>query len=947
MTKANESRENQRFAPNALRHAIVAAMASSAAVGAAGAAHAQAQQQRAQIAELVVTATKRQASMQTIPVSVSALSDEAMDNQRVKDFADYVKLLPNVSIQGTGPGQNEIYIRGAATEQSVLSISTTQGSAPPVALYVDEQPVSFGGRNLDVYTTDMRRIEVLPGPQGTLFGVSSQAGTVRLITNKPVPNVFEAGVDASISSTRGGEMSNSVEGYMNLPLTDKLAFRVAAFTDNQGGWIDNIPNDPDNGGYSPSIEVINRNDITGAPVNPATPFEAADNSQFVEEDFNDATYGGARFGVAYFEDDWDLLVQHTQQSLETDGVFSYDPNLSGESSTNRFNPDSNRDEFGLTTWTLNARLEQLDVVYTGGFLDREVDTAIDYTGYTNGGGYQVYYLCNGSRAFGADQTAEDVPADGACFDPDKIYQEDTDSTRFTHELRVSTPEANRWRLLGGVFYDKEETETVSAFELASTPTVDTDGNVIPGTGAFQPLRQVGNVTPGANAGGQAFGPRISFVNDFTRETEQMAVFGQAEFDLTPEVTASLSARWYDIDFSYQGSTNSSFGCKFNPSFFPDDTTFFADGFCDGSAFDNDVTARLRALGSQDPAELAEVFGGQAGADAVLADIEAGNLDVSDLKSNGEIEETDVILRASLNWQATDEIMLFSAYSEGFRPPMANRNAGRAANSSVGVFDGYRVPAVAKTDTLENYEIGMKSDLLDRTLRFNATAYYSEITDLQTSRFDPSNVAFLVFLENVGDAEIWGFDAEFSWLPTPNLNIGGAISLLDTEITELNPQLQGVAVPEGSELPFAPEFSGSVRARYDFDVQALGGRGYVSGNLRYTGESKSGITGNAFFVEDTAQLLYGRGSGLKIESEGGEFVGGGGTVFDSGRYVHEDYVLVDVAVGVEVNDWRAELFVDNLTDKRADLNINTLEFTPKVVTNRPRTVGLRFTYDVSR
>jgi iron complex outermembrane recepter protein len=539
-----------------------------------------------------------------------------------------------------------------------------------------------------------------------------------------------------------------------------------------------------------------------------------------------------------------------------------------------------------------------------------------------------------------------VPADGACFDPDKIYQEETNSTRFTHELRVSTPADNRWRLLGGVFYDKEKTETVSAFELASTPSIDTDGNVLPGTGAMQPLGLVGNVTSGANAGGRRFGPRISFVNDFTRETEQVAVFGQAEFDLTPEVTASLSARWYDLDFAFTGSTNSSFGCKFNPSFFPDDTTFLPDGACDGSAFDNDVTARLRALGTGTPEALEEFFGA-AGAAAVLADIESGALDVSDLQSNGEVNESDVILRASLNWQATDEVMLFSAYSEGFRPPMANRNAARAANSSEGVFDGYRVPPVAKTDTLENYEIGIKSDLLDRTLRLNATAYYSEIKDLQTSRFDPSNVAFLVFLENVGDAEIWGFDAEFSWLPTPNLTLGGALSLLDTEITDLNPQLQGVAVPEGSELPFAPEFSGNLRARYDFEVPALGGRGYVSGNISYTGESKSGITGNAYFIEDTSQLLYGRGTGLKISSEGGDFVGGGGTVFDSGRYVQEDYVTVDAAVGVQVDDWRAELFIDNLTNERAQLNINTLEFTPKVVTNRPRTVGLRFSYDVGR
>ncbi|MFW6092858.1 MAG: TonB-dependent receptor [Pseudomonadota bacterium] len=922
------------FKRNKLRSAIITAMASSAAAGSA----------HAELEELVVTATKRQASMQTVPVSVNALQEDALDDYRVQDFGDYVQMLPNVNIQGTGPGQNEVYIRGAATEQSVLSISTTQGSAPAVAFYQDEQPVSFGGRNLDVYATDLERIEVLPGPQGTLFGVSSQAGTVRLITNKPRVGEFEAGFDASASSTKGGEMSHSTEAYLNLPLADNLAFRLAAFNDHQGGWIDNVPNDPDNGGYSPSIEVINRNDITAAPVNPNTPFEAADNSQFVEDDFNDATYAGARFGVAYYADNWDLLVQHTQQTLDSEGVFSYDPNLGDEDEVNRFNPDWNQDEFGLTTWTLNARLAQLDVVYTGGFLDRDVDSAIDYTGYTNGGGYQVYYLCTGTRDF-AGNGAESVPADGACYDPDKLYQEETDSTRFTQELRVTTPEQNRWRLLGGLFYDIEETETVSAFELASTPDVDVNGDPIPNSGAFQPLAQVGNVAEGANAGGEMFGPRISFVNDFTRETEQFAVFGEAQFDITPDITAAVSARWYDLEFAFEGTTNSSFGCKFaEPGFFPE-TNYLPEG-CDGAAFDNDVSARLEALGTATP-EALEAYFGLAEANAVLADIGSGNLDVSDLNSDGKVEESDVIVRASLDWQLNDEVMLFSAYSEGFRPPMANRNAGRAANSTSGPYANYRVPPVAVTDTLENYELGAKMDLLDRTLRLNVTGYYSEITDLQTSRFDPSNVAFLVFIENVGDAEVRGIDAEFSWLPTPNLTLGGAISYLDTEITDLNAQLQDVAVPEGSELPFSPELSGSLRARYDFDVPALDGRGYVSGTLAYTGESKSGITGNANFVEDTSRLVYGRGTGLEIESEGGVFVGTGGEEFENARYVQEDYTLLNVAVGVRKDEWRAELFVDNLTDKRAEMNIDTLSFTPKVVTNRPRTIGFRVSYDMNR
>lgn len=933
------------FKQKKLHYAIVSAMAATAGGAATDNAVAA---ERGMIEEVVVTATKRAQSMQDIAVSVNALQGDQLKQLRINNFEDYIQYLPNVTRMGTGPGQNEIYIRGAATEQSIMSISTTQGSAPPVALYLDEQPVSFGGRNLDIYATDMERIEVLSGPQGTLFGTSSQAGTVRLITNKPAHDAFDAGFDVSISSTSGGEMSNSTEAFINLPLTDRLAVRVAGYSDNQGGWIDNVQNDPKNGGFKPSIEVINRNDITGAPVNPNTPFEAADNSSFVENDFNDASYNGARFSASYFiNEDWDVLVQHTQQALETEGVFAYDPNLSGESKVNRFAPDENNDDFGLTTWTFNGRIAMLDVVYTGGFLNRDVDTAIDYTGYTNGGGYQVYYLCNGTRDF-AGTGADSVPADGTCFDPDKIYQERTDSERITHEFRVSTPSDNRWRVTAGVFFDEQETETVSAFELASTPDVDANGNVIPNTGAFQPLRQIGNVTEGANAAGEAFNPKISFVNDFTRETEQRAVFGEFEFDLTQSLTASFGARWYDIDFTFEGSTNTSFGCKFPaPGFFPANTTFFSDGFCDGAAFDNDVTARLDALGTATPEALNNFFG--ASGPDVLQAIQNGSLDVSELESDGVVNESDVIVRASLNWRLNQEVMLFTTYSQGFRPPVANRNAARPANNPNGlaVFDGYRVPPFAVTDELDNFEVGVKSDLLNNSLRLNATAYYSEISDLQTSRFDPSNVAFLVFIENVGDAEIKGLDADFQWFATQNLTISGAFTLIDTEITELNPQLRGIAAPEGSKLPFTPDFSGNIRFRYTFDIPALDNMdAYVSGGVTYTGDSKSGITGNAFFVEDTAQKVYGRGSGLEIDREGGDFIGGGGQVFPNGRYVQDDYTLVDLAIGVSRDNWQAEFFVDNVTDEHAELNIDTLQFTPKVVTNRPRSIGFRVSYNVN-
>ncbi|MEX0824219.1 MAG: TonB-dependent receptor plug domain-containing protein, partial [Woeseia sp.] len=241
------------------RKALSTAVAVALAGGATGTAFGQ-----AAIEEIVVTATKREESMQDVPVAMSALRGKDLEELRIGTFQDYVQYLPNVVSQGTGPGQNEIFIRGAATSQTIITLSSVQGLQPSVALYVDEQPVALQGRNLDVYATDLARIEVLPGPQGTLFGASSQAGTVRLITNKPDHTAFSAGFDTSISNTSGGEMSNSVEAWLNMPFSDEFAVRIAAYNDTQGGWIDNILNDPDNGGWNGSTVVIDR--ISGGPL---------------------------------------------------------------------------------------------------------------------------------------------------------------------------------------------------------------------------------------------------------------------------------------------------------------------------------------------------------------------------------------------------------------------------------------------------------------------------------------------------------------------------------------------------------------------------------------------------------------------------------------------------------------------------------------------------------
>ena len=429
------------------------------------------------------------------------------------------------------------------------------------------------------------------------------------------------------------------------------------------------------------------------------------------------------------------------------------------------------------------------------------------------------------------------------------------------------------------------------------------------------------------------------------------------------MTASVSARYYDLTSQLQGASNFSFGCRYGTGGFGNSEAT-ADGRCNSHAFSNDVTERLQTLGqynedgndgtilsARSPNGARDMFRGGGSNQATLDAIKNGHLDLGGLDSDGSINETDTILKATIDWQANDNLMFFATYAEGYRPANLNRNAGQLSTNQAGVFENYVVPAVARTDTLTSYEFGMKSDLFDRSLRLNATFYFSEIDDLQVSRFDPSNVAFLYFIENVGDAEAKGLDVDFQWAVSDAFTIAGAFSILDTELKSLNSQLQGIAVPTGSDLPLASSFSGNLRARYDFYIEGMGANGYVLAGIRHRGKNVTGVVGSAEFMDDTLFRQSGAYSGLNIKNEEGTYGtiqipdGAGGTrLSNSSRFVNSSATTVNVAFGLEKDNWGAELFVDNLNNEEAPVMQIAGHYTPVASVQRPRTIGLRLTYD---
>ena len=187
------------------------------------------------IEEVIVSAQKKSENLQNVPISVTTLSSDELDTLNIKDFADYVLQLPAASAVQRRPGQGQIFMRGVSDGGN--SNQSLQG--PAVAIYLDESPVTMIGDNLDVHVYDIERVESLTGPQGTLYGAASQAGNLKIITKKP-SNEFDAGYNLSAESTRGGDGSTMVEGFVNIPLSENAALRFVGFNDRDGGFIDAV-----------------------------------------------------------------------------------------------------------------------------------------------------------------------------------------------------------------------------------------------------------------------------------------------------------------------------------------------------------------------------------------------------------------------------------------------------------------------------------------------------------------------------------------------------------------------------------------------------------------------------------------------------------------------------------------------------------------------------------
>jgi iron complex outermembrane receptor protein len=447
--------------------------------------------------EIIVTAQKREERLQDVPISVQALDTQKLDELRISDFGDYVKFLPTVAYQQLSPGFTRIFMRGVSSGDN----GNHSGPLPSVGTYLDEQPITTIQGPLDLHIYDIARVESLAGPQGTLYGASSQAGTIRIITNKPDPGGFAAAYNVEGNTVSEGDAGYQFEGFVNVPLTDRMAVRLVGWYEHDAGFIDNVLGTR----TFPTLDEATGGNGT------------VDNAAFAKKDYNDVDTTGARAALRIeLNDSWTVTPTVIAQKEETNGFFGFDPAV-GDLKVTHFYPESSDDKFVQAALTVEGKIGNFDVVYAGSYLDRKVDSELDYADYSYA--YDVLYF--GSTFPYGEYFFND---DGDVVNPSNFIQAEDKYTKQSHEVRVSTPQDLRLRGIAGLFWQKQTHEIEQNYLVADIATS---------------LEVTG-------------WPDSWWLTQQERTDEDKAVFGEITYDLTEKLSLTGGLRYFKYENSLIG-----------------------------------------------------------------------------------------------------------------------------------------------------------------------------------------------------------------------------------------------------------------------------------------------------------------------------------------------------------------------------------------------------------
>lgn len=435
--------------------------------------------------EIIVTAQKREETLQNVPMSIQAIGTEKLGQLQVKEFADYVKFLPSVTIQSAGPGFAQVFFRAVASGENA-NHSTSQ---PTVGMYLDEQPITTIQGALDIHVYDVARVEALAGPQGTLYGASSMAGTIKIVTNKPDTKGFYGEIGGEVNAVAHGAMGGTLEGFVNAPLSDTIAVRAVGWYRRDGGYIDNI---------------------RGTRTYPTSGIEA-DNADFVEKNYNDAeTYGGRLALGIELDDNWTISPTLMGQVQKANGSYAQERGLKYQ--TIQYNPEGSVDKWWNAGLTIQGKLGNWDLTYAGGHLHRRDRTESDYSDYS-----YFYDAISGYGAYFYDN-------DGDYVSPNQYIQGKDRYKKTFQEIRISSPSDNRLRLIAGLFWQRQ------SHNIEQNYIIDDIADSITVTGTQSDI----------------------WLTKQQRVDRDQAAFGELSFDATDKLTFTGGIRVYHYKNSLQG-----------------------------------------------------------------------------------------------------------------------------------------------------------------------------------------------------------------------------------------------------------------------------------------------------------------------------------------------------------------------------------------------------------
>ena len=741
-------------------------LAASIALAVAGGAWAEGDESTV-IPEIVITATKRESTVQDTPMSVTAISAIDIANKGLTDFNSLAQTVPGIAMRTAGPGQTEFEMRG---------LNSSGGNTSVVGFYFDETALSspasaqLGKIVIDPNLYDLNRVEILRGPQGTLYGASSMGGTVKLVPNAPQLGQFVASGETVVSETGSGGGTNFTQnGMVNLPLGDNVAVRIVGSSDSQSGWLNR---------YVFADGAVLTDGLTGA--RPAG-FYSAPLAETVTQ-ANASSLDSVRASLLWRPVDElsitpALMWQHTHQdgpnAVDVDGSPSH-PQVPADRGHFEIydTPEPQDDVFTLGSLKIEWQTEHFLV--TSATADWKRTTLVSQDGTEENAGPSG--LGSLGTASPYDTSAGGVGPTGPGPTGPGVQERD-DTQQLSEELRLTSTDKGPFQWLVGYYYQRLKSEW-SMWSI--NPQILAAG--------------IGNI----------------YVDYMPQTITQNALFGETSLEFAESWKATVGLRGYKYQYN---QSNTEWG-DFTPFGFAN--LLSGAPTLAGNTAPFDTTASGKATGVNPKFDLSWKMNPEVLWYATIArgfrmggtdQPFTGYLTTVSPTSCGAPSSLAVILQCGLQQKLSATASAPGGY---FAPNVQFPNANAEG-----------VPQF-NSDSVWNYEVGEKGEFFDRQLMLNVDAYFERWNDPQIA----TNIGGFGYTVNGADASILGAELE-TWLKLPaGFAFSGNVGYADSKFLSDNPitgYLKGTAIPD------TPKFTSSVTLH---NVQQLTGALQLTSLLSY-------------------------------------------------------------------------------------------------------------------